>query len=162
MLPNSISRIEEGCDMTQSKNAKNMFLDGFNCAQAVFTTYGEDRGVDGETARKIAGPFGGGMARLGEVCGAVTGAFMAIGLEHGMIDAEDGGARDRCYESINRFAARFREKHGSIICRELIECDISDVNERLKAAERGVFGELCPRLVEDAGQILEEILNDTK
>jgi len=87
---------------------------------------------------------------------------MAIGLEHGMIDAEDGDARDRCYESVNRFAARFREKHGSIICRELIECDISDVNERLKAAERGVFGELCPRLVEDAGQILEEILNDTK
>lgn len=154
--------IEKGCDMTQSKDAKNVFLEGFNCAQAVFSTYGGSRGIDRETALKISGSFGGGMARLGEVCGAVTGALMAIGLEHGMIDAEDGETRDRCYELVNRFAARFREKHGSIICRELVECNISDDDERLKAAERGVFGDLCPRLVEDAGLILEELFDGGK
>ncbi|MBN1883113.1 MAG: C_GCAxxG_C_C family protein [Deltaproteobacteria bacterium] len=147
--------------MTQSKNAQNMFLEGFNCAQSVFSTYGEGRGIDTNLARKIAEPFGGGMARLGEVCGAVTGALMVIGLKHGVTDAADGAARDRCYELVNRFAARFREKHGSIICRELVACDISDNDERLKAAERGVFGDLCPRLVEDAGLILEEILHGT-
>ena len=125
----------------------------------MFSTFGEGLGINEETARKIAGPFGGGMARLGEVCGAVTGALMVIGLHHGVTDPGDGDARDRCYELVNRFAARFREKHGSIICRELIECDISDDDKRLKAAERGVFGELCPRLVENAGLILEDILN---
>jgi len=145
--------------MTESARAKNMFFDGFNCAQSVFSTFGEGRGIDRDLARKIAGPFGGGMARLGEVCGAVTGAFMVIGLEHGMTDPMDDAARDRCYGLVNEFVARFREKHGSIICRELIACDISDDDERMKAAERGVFGELCPRLVEDAGLILEDLLN---
>lgn len=147
--------------MTQSKNAKNVFLEGFNCAQAVFSTYGGSRGIDRETTLKIAGSFGGGMARLGEVCGAVTGALMVIGLEHGMTDAEDGETRDRCYELVNRLADRFREKHGSIICRELVGCDMTNEAERLKATERGVFGDLCPRLVEDAGLILEELLNGT-
>jgi C_GCAxxG_C_C family probable redox protein len=148
--------------MTESKSARDLFCGGFNCSQAVFSTYGEGRGVDRETALKIAGPFGGGMGRLGQVCGAVTGAFMAIGLEHGMVDAEDGETRDRCYGLVNEFAARFREKHGSIICRELIGYNISDDDERMKAAEQGVFGELCPRLVEDAGLILDELLGGKK
>jgi len=145
--------------MTKSKNARNMFFEGFNCSQAVFSTYGESQGIDRETALKIAGPFGGGMGRLGEVCGAVTGALMVIGLENGMTNPEDGDTRDRCHGLVNEFAARFREKHGSIICRELVGYNISDDEERMKAAEQGVFGELCPRLVEDAGLILEEILN---
>ena len=102
------------------------------------------------------------MARLGEVCGAVTGALMVIGLECGMTDALDGEMRDRCYGLVNRFTDRFREKYGSIICRELIECDISNDAERFRAAERGVFGDICPHIVEGAGLILEEILNGTK
>jgi len=148
--------------MTESKNARNMFIGGFNCSQAVFSTYGKDGGIDRETALKIAGPFGGGMGRLGEVCGAVTGALMAIGLEHGIVDAEDGDTRERCYGLVNEFASRFREKHGSIICRELIGYNISDDDERMKASEQGVFGELCPLLVEDAGMILDEILSGKK
>ena len=98
------------------------------------------------------------MARMGETCGAVTGAFMTIGLKYGKIKAEDEGARDKTYELVSEFAARFKDRHGSIVCRELLGYDLSNPDGLTTAREKGVFDTLCPKFVRDATEILEEIL----
>ena len=94
--------------MTNNEKACTTFEEGFNCAQAVFATYAEQFGLDHEVALKIAGAFGGGMARMGDTCGAVTGAFMVIGLKHGKAEKKDDPARERTYKLTNEFAARFQ------------------------------------------------------
>jgi C_GCAxxG_C_C family probable redox protein len=115
-------------------------------------------GLDRARALRVAGAFGGGMARMGETCGAVTGAFMAIGLKYGKTKAEDEGARDKTYELVGEFVARFKDRHGSIVCKELLGYDLSNPQEREAAKEKGLFDTLCPQLVRDATEMLEEIL----
>jgi C_GCAxxG_C_C family probable redox protein len=115
-------------------------------------------GLDREHALRVAGAFGGGMARMGETCGAVTGAFMVIGLKYGKTKAEDDTARDRTYELVDEFVTRFKDRHGSIICKELLGYDLSNPQEREAAKEKGLFDTLCPQLVRHATEILEEIL----
>ena len=134
------------------------FEEGFSCSQAVFSAYAEQLGLDRETALKISGGFGGGMGRLALTCGAVTGAFMAIGLKYGAVEAGDQEAKDNTYALVREFADRFRSCHGSITCQELLGCDISKPEGLEMAREQGLFKTTCPRLVRDAAEILEEIL----
>ena len=98
------------------------------------------------------------MARMGETCGAVTGALMAIGLKYGKTKAEDDGARDKTYELVGEFVTRFKDRHGSIVCKELLGCDLSNDDGLTTAREKGLFDTLCPQFVRDATEILEEIL----
>ena len=114
--------------------------------------------MDRELALKVAGAFGGGMARMGETCGAVTGALMVIGLKHGMTKSEDGEARDKTYDLVREFVARFKDRHGSIVCRELLGCDINKPEERQAAQEQGILDTLCSTFVRDAAKIIEHIL----
>ena len=95
---------------------------------------------------------------MGETCGAVTGAFMAIGLKYGKTKAEDEGARDKTYELASKFVARFKDRHGSIVCKELLGYNLSNPQEREAVKEKGLFDTLCPQFVRDATEILEEIL----
>jgi C_GCAxxG_C_C family probable redox protein len=134
------------------------FEEGFSCSQAVFSAYAEQLGLDCGIALKISGGFGGGMGRLALTCGAVTGAFMAIGLKYGTIDAEDKETKEKAYALVREFADRFRSRHGSITCQELLGCDISKPEGEKVAREQGLFKTMCPRLVRDAAEILEEIL----
>jgi C_GCAxxG_C_C family probable redox protein len=124
----------------------------------VLSSFGEDFGLDRERALKVAGAFGGGMARMGEQCGAVTGAFMAIGLKYGKAKAGDEGARERTYELAREFVTRFRCRHASILCRELLGYDLGNPEEREAAHQKGLFDTLCPQLVRDATEILEQLL----
>jgi len=144
--------------MTNNEKACTAFEEGFNCAQAVFATYAEQFGLDHEIALKIAGAFGGGMARMGDTCGAVTGAFMVIGLKHGKAEKKDDPARERTYKLTNEFTVRFKELHGSIMCRELINCNISTPEGLKQAQDEKIFKTICPKFVRDAGNILEQIL----
>jgi C_GCAxxG_C_C family probable redox protein len=98
------------------------------------------------------------MARMGATCGAVTGAFMVIGLKYGKARAEDEGARDKTYKVVREFVNRFQSHQGSIICKELFGYDLSNPQEGETAKEKGLFDTLCPQLVRDATEILEEIL----
>ena len=98
------------------------------------------------------------MGRMGEQCGAVTGALMVIGLKYGMTKAKDEGARDKTYELVREFVAKFKSRHGSIRCRELLGCDLSNDEGLTTAREKGLFDTLCPQLVRDAAEILEEIV----
>jgi C_GCAxxG_C_C family probable redox protein len=119
---------------------------------------GDQFGLDQELAFRVAGAFGGGMARMGETCGAITGAFMVIGLNYGMTQAKDEAARDKTYQLAQEFVARFNERHGSMVCPELLGYDLSKPEERKAASEKGLFTTLCPELVRDAAEIAEQLL----
>jgi C_GCAxxG_C_C family probable redox protein len=124
----------------------------------VLSSFGEALGLDRELALRVAGAFGGGMARMGETCGAVTGALMVIGLKYGMTQAKDEAAREQTYKLAQELAARFKERHRSIICRELLGYDLSSPEGRKAAYDKGLFSTLCPELVRDAVEILEQML----
>ena len=102
--------------------AKALFMEGYNCSQAVVGAWAEDIGLDSETAYKIASGFGGGIGRMREVCGAFTGAVMVLGLKFGNTIGSDRAAKGKDYERVQLFAKRFKEELGSdtIICRELL------------------------------------------
>lgn len=134
------------------------FQEGFNCAQALLSTYGTRFGLDRETALGIGGVFGGGMGSMGETCGAVTGAFMVIGLKHGKRKRNDNVARQKTDELVHKFAVRFREKNGFLVCRELLGCDIGTPGGLKAAKKEKHFKKLCPKFVRDAAEILEELL----
>jgi len=111
-------------DKTRVDRAVMCFSSGFSCSQAILSTYAEQLGLDRCTALKVSGAFGGGMARMGDTCGAVTGAFMAIGLKHGNTELEDEESKTRTYAVVREFVERFKATHTSIVCRELLGCEI--------------------------------------
>lgn len=138
-----------------AESAEKRFSEGFNCAQAVFATFAPHYGLDEKTALKVASPFGGGMARRGELCGAVTGALLALGLKEG---AELPAGKEHIYQLAGEFLRRFAEKHGSLLCRDLLGCDISTPAGHQQAAEKRVFVNICPVLVREAAQLAESLL----
>ena len=144
--------------MSKVELAVSCFDQGFACSQSVFSTYSPQFGLDRETALKVAGAFGGGMGHMGEICGAVTGAFMVIGLKHGGTIAEDEQSEEKTYSLVNEFVNRFKSRNGSIVCRELLGCDISTPEGLNTAREKKLFTTLCPKYVRDAAEIIEQIL----
>jgi len=144
--------------MDKKELAVDCFKRGYSCSQAVFSTFSQELGMEPEMALKTAGAFGGGMARMGETCGAVTGAFMALGLKHGKAHEGDDAAREKTYGLVHEFVTRFQASHGSIRCNTLLDCDMSTPEGRKQARDQKKFDELCPLLVHDAAEILEEIL----
>jgi C_GCAxxG_C_C family probable redox protein len=146
--------------MSTSDRAASVFADGYNCAQAVFSTAAPRLGLDGETAAKVATSFGGGMARMGGTCGAVTGAFMAIGLARGNGLPADRETKERTYVVALEFVKRFMERNGSIVCRDLLGCDIGTHEGHERAKQRGLFDTVCAKLVRDSVAILEEMLSE--
>ena len=142
---------------TKVEQAVESFRAGFNCSQAVVGSYSEKFGLDCETAFKVATGFGGGM-RMSETCGAVTGAFMVLGLEYGNTTAQDKAAKAKTYEKVVEYTNRFKARNGSVICKELLGCDISTPDGMQKAQENGLFDSVCPKMVNDAAEILEEML----
>ena len=107
------------------------------------------------TALKLASPFGGGVARRGELCGAVTGALLALGLARG---ADKPAGKEEIYRLSQEFMRLFEEKHSSLLCRDLIDCDISTPAGYQSAAEKRVFTTICPGLVRDAAEIVQTLL----
>lgn len=144
--------------MSKSDDAVKCFAEGFNCSQAVFTSFCEDLGLDKKTALKIASGFGGGMAHLDETCGAVTGAFMALGLKHGRFIANDIDAKAKTNGLVQEFTKRFKEMHGSIRCTGLLNCDLSTPEGVKSANDQNVFKTKCPNFVRDAAKIVEELI----
>ena len=132
------------------------FLGGFNCAQAVFSSFSEEYGLGAATALKIAGGLGSG-ARKGELCGAVSGAVLVIGLKHGQQTKEDTGAKQKCAEETEEFMRRFLSANGSIVCRDLLECDVSTLEGREKALAKKLFATRCKGFVVSAIEILEDM-----
>jgi C_GCAxxG_C_C family probable redox protein len=139
------------------QDAVACFQEGFNCSQAVFSTYCELFGLDKYTALKIATPFGGGM-RTGEVCGAVTGALMILGLKWGQHNVDDKETKENAYALAQKYMNAFKLKNESFLCRELLGIDISSDEGRKLAREKGLFNTVCPKVVRDAAQIVEKMI----
>jgi C_GCAxxG_C_C family probable redox protein len=135
--------------------AVNCFSRSFNCSQAVFSAFAPQLGMDEKTALKLASPFGGGIARRGEVCGAVTGALLTLGLARG---ADTPAGKEEIYRLSQEFMRRFEEKHATLLCRDLIGCDINTPAGSQMAAERRVFVTICPALVREAAEIVQSLL----
>jgi C_GCAxxG_C_C family probable redox protein len=144
---------------SNADKAEAMFLEGYNCAQSVLGCCGERFGLDRQTALRMGEAFGGGMGRMGLTCGAVTGALMAIGLKHAKLTPDDHRSREKSIQLVRRFRQAFEARHGSISCRELLGCDISTPDGYQQAVEKKLFREVCPKLVRDAAEIVEQLLS---
>lgn len=143
----------------KSEEAVERFRKGFNCSQAVLGSYSEQLGLDCEKAFKVATGFGGGM-RMGDTCGAVTGAFMVLGLKYGNSTAEDKEAKAKTYTKVEEYTKRFKARNDSVMCRELLGCDLSTPEGMKEAQDKGLFSSICPRMVQEAVEILEEMMNE--
>lgn len=139
--------------------AEEYFNNNFNCSQAVFTTFATELGVEEELALKIATQFGGG-ARKGEMCGAVSGALMALGLKYGHCDAKNAEEKGRAYQIAEDFMNRFMEKKGTVVCRELLGYDLSKTEDMEKIQELNLFKTTCPKMVRCATEIVEQMINE--
>lgn len=145
--------------MNNVDHAISCFKKGFNCSQAIVSTYGQQFNLNRELALKISTAFGGGMA-MGKVCGAVTGAFMVIGLKYGRRNINEREAKEKTYELVREFVIRFKSRNSSITCKKLLDCDISTPEGRYFAKEKNLFTTLCPKFVQDSAEIIEEILKE--
>jgi C_GCAxxG_C_C family probable redox protein len=143
--------------MSRVNEAVDCFCRGAACSQAIVATYGPLVGLPREQAVKIACGFAGGM-RMAGTCGAVTGAFMVLGLKHAGPNCEQRDGRDNVYAFIRGFAAEFQKRNHALGCKELLGCDISTPEGSQKATQEGLFRTICPRLVQDAAEILEQML----
>ena len=144
-------------NMTHIEKAKDLFGRKFHCSQAVFAAFAEGLGITEKQALKIGACLGSGM-RKGEVCGACTGALLALGLKFGQADESDIQSRLKTNEVTDRFLAEFKKENGSYMCKELLGCDLS-TEEGIKATlEKKLFTEFCPKMVESATKIAEDIL----
>lgn len=144
-----------------AKRAQDLFYAGCNCAQAVFCAFAEDMGLDLDTAARLASSFGGGLGRLRELCGALSGAELALGMLRGYSDVTDPARKAEHYARVRELAERFRAQNGTILCRELLK--------GVKTTPGGVpeprtpefyARRPCLRLVGEAAAILEEMLNE--
>jgi C_GCAxxG_C_C family probable redox protein len=138
--------------------AESLFREGFACSQAVLMAFAPGLGLEERQAALVASAFGGGMARHGWTCGALTGALMALGLHGGHTSAEDAATKDALYARVQALVARFEAQHGSTACRQLTGANMLDAAERQAASDRGVFTTLCPQLVRTAATLVGEEL----
>lgn len=142
--------------MDKVKEAVSAFQEGFNCSQAILGTYGPEYGLSALDALKVSCGFGGGMRR-GDTCGAVTGALMVLGLRYGPKDVTETSAKNDVYSRVTEFCSRYEYRCDSVVCRKLLGCDISTEEGMKKARKNNLFKTVCPRMVETAAEILEEM-----
>lgn len=145
--------------MTRAEIALQNFTDGKNCAQAVLLAFSDLTGLDEQTALRLASSFGGGMGRLREVCGAVSAMFMVAGLVYGSDNPTDKAAKTADYARIQALAARFREKNGSLLCRELLAEPDTSPTPADRTAEY-YQKRPCALLCADAAEIMAEYLQE--
>ncbi|MBQ7835393.1 MAG: C_GCAxxG_C_C family protein [Ruminiclostridium sp.] len=147
--------------ITHAQKARNYFLEGYNCAQSVFLAFTDLTGIDEKTALLISSSFGGGMGRLREVCGAVSGMFMAAGILYGYTDPKSKTEKMEHYKRIQDLAEKFRERNGSIVCRDILG-KIADDKSFIPADRTAEYYKTrpCAKMVEDAAEILDRYIEE--
>lgn len=148
--------------MGKRQEAMTLFEKGYNCSQAVAGAFCDRTKVDFETMMRLASVFGGGMGRLREVCGAVSGMFVITGLLYGYDSPEDNAAKKALYSDVQSLAMKFKELNGSYVCRELLGLSIkgADSPEPEKRTNEYYKKRPCKELVGDAAEILEKYLRE--
>ena len=158
MFSNLSSKLTSKNQKPSLMKSKSLLVDEqfskFNCAQTVFSLFAPELGINEKMALKIASGFGGGMA-CAETCGAVTGAYMVIGLKHGH-STPNPDEKANTKMLVKKFNEKFKEAHRSLICKQLIGFDISTPDGSAAASEAGVFETRCPEFIKTSCKILEE------
>jgi C_GCAxxG_C_C family probable redox protein len=134
------------------------FRSGLNCAQAVLTAYSDKYKVDRSTALSLSCGFGGGMGRLQETCGAVTGSFMVLGLHNCQKYSDNKDRKENTYSMVQRFDRKFRDIHGTLKCEELLKVDLKTPEGQHAFHDNRLDEQVCEKCIEDAVKILEELL----
>ena len=150
--------------MSEKDTAVELFKEGYNCSQSVFTAFAHRFGIDKDTALKISAGLGGGVGRMREVCGAVSGGAMVIGSIASAADGKDAEGKQKNYELVREFAKRFTDENGSIVCRELLGLDVKmEGSAKPEARTAGYYQKRpCAELVECAAKIIEEMIKENK
>jgi len=139
--------------------AVGKFLEGFNCAQAVFYSFCDDLQFDKNTALKIACGFGAGMGRKEEVCGAVTGGIIVLGTKYGRGEKDERAATELTYAKTRELMNQFAKKHGTFICRKLLNgCELTTEEGQKQFKENDLSNKTCKTCVQSVVEILENIL----
>jgi C_GCAxxG_C_C family probable redox protein len=144
--------------MKKTEKALSYFESGLNCSQSVLSVFALELGIDTPTAMKLSSGFGAGMGRLGETCGAVSGAFMAISLKYGNSTAAETDKKEKAYQVIQDFHEKFRQIHHTSRCGELINCDLKTEEGQFFFQKNNLFEEVCMKCIETSVGLLEELL----
>jgi C_GCAxxG_C_C family probable redox protein len=147
--------------MTHIEKSQELFAKKFHCSQAVLAAFAEELGLTEKQALKLGACFGGGMCK-GEVCGACTGALMALGLKFGQCEVGDTDSKEKTNDITVKFLEAFKDKNGSYMCRELLGCDLATLDGKLYAREHNLFTKFCPKMVTSATEIAEKLLLENK
>lgn len=149
-------------DLEKSKyapKAEALFREGYNCSQSVVLAFADKYDIDFDTAAKVSSSFGGGLGRLREICGCVSGMSMALGLIQGYSSPKDTAGKANQYKLVQELAAAFKQENGSYICRELLFGITGDTNPTPEARTKEYYEKRpCPKLCAMAAAILEEKL----
>lgn len=140
------------------EQVKQLSGEGCNCAQIVFASAAEEIGVDFNTAIKTATCFGGGAANNGEICGAVSGALMAIGAKYGNCAPGDVQAKEIAIRKANKFMDAFKDEYESVRCKDILGYDFSVPKEAAQIKRQGITAQTCPYLIAFATELLKEFL----
>ena len=147
----------------KATKAKELFLKGYNCSQAVLGAFADDLGLDMETAMKLSSSLGGGMSRMREVCGAVSGMFLVTGMKYGYSSPDATVEKAELYKLNQELADKFKDINGSVICRDLLGLSAEkDEPVPEKRTDNYYKKRPCAELVADAAGILEEYINSHK
>jgi len=144
--------------MTKSDDTEQCFQQGFTCSSAVFSTFSEEMGLDPDTVRKCSCGFGAGVSKTGNICGAVSGAVLVIGLKYGKTKPGDDTATEKTRGLVREFIREFTARNGSANCTELLGYNLSNEADYEKARRAGLFTTKCPAFVRDSAEILERML----
>lgn len=144
---------------SKSEIAVSKFSEGYNCAQSVFYSFCDDFQVEKDTALKIGCGFGAGMGLNGEVCGAVSGGIIVLGLKYSSGDKPDEAATYLTYAKTNEFMRQVTEKQGTYLCRKLLDgCDLTTEQGQRQFGEKDLINKVCKPCVESVAQILENVI----
>jgi C_GCAxxG_C_C family probable redox protein len=145
--------------MRRNEVAAGKFLEGYNCAQAVLYSFCDDLNLDKDTALRLACGFGAGIGRKEEVCGAVSGGIMALGIKYGRGENGERSLTEGTYQEVRKLMERFVKKHGTYICRSLLGgCELTDPEGQMEFKQKDLYNKVCKECVCSVVEIVEELM----
>ena len=142
----------------KEEKAIRTFKSGLNCAQAILTAYSDELNFDNSLALSVSCGFGGGMGRLQETCGAVTGSFMVLGIYNCNKFPENKERKEETYSMIQKFSEKFRSLNGTTDCKSLLKCNLRTEQGQLFAKENNLFETVCEKCIADSIRIIDQLI----
>ncbi len=149
-------------NMNPSEKAIKLYKEEYNCSQAILSAYAEELGIDEQTAIRVASSFGGGIARTGKTCGAVTGALMVIGMKEWNSEVVKEEAKAHVYAMSQKLIEEFVNKNKTLNCEELLGVSVSTPEGRAVVKANNLTGKVCHRVINDVTEILDKIISNDK